>query len=306
MWPAARWRSRLAEAQRRGSVPGFATASMWRAWIALRAGAAADAEADARAAYGSVPAPMWQHFRGAACLIEVLIERGELVEAQAILEALGAAQESAADRGAEYFLSIRSMLRAARADLHGALADQLEVRRRRGGLTPDPDFDGWLRIARLLHATGDEAAAAREAQAALSWARVWDTPGYIGQALTVSGLIVGGDEGLAQLRDAVEHLERSPARRELALSLLELGAALRRRGERKAAREPLRRALDLAYGRRTARDRRARTRGTSRDRSQAPAPRINRTRGADTERTPDRRSRCQRGKQHRDRAGASS
>ena len=77
----------FAEAQRRGSVPGFATASMWRAWIALRAGAAADAEADARAAYGSVPAPMWQHFRAAACLIEVLIERGELVEAQAVLEA---------------------------------------------------------------------------------------------------------------------------------------------------------------------------------------------------------------------------
>ena len=102
-----------AEAQRRGSVPGFATASMWRAWIALRAGDAVGAEADARAAYGSVPAPMWQHFRGAACLIEVLIERGELVEAQTVLEALGGAQESGSGRGAEYFLSIRSMLRAA-------------------------------------------------------------------------------------------------------------------------------------------------------------------------------------------------
>ena len=45
---------------------------------------------------------------------------------------------------------------------------------------------------------------------------------------------------------AVEHLERSPARRELARALVELGAALRRRGERTAAREPLRRALDLA------------------------------------------------------------
>jgi DNA-binding NarL/FixJ family response regulator len=44
----------------------------------------------------------------------------------------------------------------------------------------------------------------------------------------------------------VEQLELSPARRELARSLVELGAALRRRGARKAAREPLRRALDLA------------------------------------------------------------
>jgi DNA-binding CsgD family transcriptional regulator len=62
----------------------------------------------------------------------------------------------------------------------------------------------------------------------------------------VSGLIRGGDEGLAQLHEAVAQLERSPARRELARSLIELGGALRRGGERKAAREPLRRALDIA------------------------------------------------------------
>ena len=48
------------------------------------------------------------------------------------------------------------------------------------------------------------------------------------------------------MHEAVGHLERSPARRELARSLVELGAALRRRGERTAAREPLRRALDIA------------------------------------------------------------
>ena len=59
-------------------------------------------------------------------------------------------------------------------------------------------------------------------------------------------MIRGGDEGLELLREAVAELERSPAKRELAVSLVELGAALRRRGERVAAREPLRRALDLA------------------------------------------------------------
>jgi DNA-binding CsgD family transcriptional regulator len=75
---------------------------------------------------------------------------------------------------------------------------------------------------------------------------VWGTPGNLGQALTDSALILGGDEGLERLREAVAHLERSPARRELARSLVELGAALRRRGERTAAREPLRRALDIA------------------------------------------------------------
>ena len=166
------------------------------------------------------------------------------VESTASLAAAGG--EDASEPGGELLYSTRSNLRAAQGDLAGALTDQLEARRLNGGQTPDPDFDGWLRIGRLLHATGDQQAAAREAEAALSWVRIWGTPGHIGQALTVSGLIIGGDEGIAQLHEAVAQLDRSPARRELARALVELGAALRRRGERKAAREPLRRALDLA------------------------------------------------------------
>ena len=235
-----------ADAQRRGSAPGFAAASAWRAWIALREGDAATAEADARAAYGLLPVAMWQHHWWAACLIEVLVERGALDEAQAVLEAAGGAGPLPPDRG-ELLLSTRSIVRAARGDLPGALADQLESRRRRGdGFQADPDFDGWIRIVRLLHVTGDEAAAQAEADAALGWARTWGTPGAIGQALAIAGPIRGGDAGIANLRDAVEQLERSPARRELALALIELGGALRRRGERAAARAPLRRALAIA------------------------------------------------------------
>jgi DNA-binding NarL/FixJ family response regulator len=48
------------------------------------------------------------------------------------------------------------------------------------------------------------------------------------------------------LREAVEQLERSPARCELARSLVDLGGALRRDGQRVAARDALRRALDIA------------------------------------------------------------
>jgi DNA-binding CsgD family transcriptional regulator len=235
-----------AEAQRRGSVVGFATAAVWRAWISLREGKAADAEADARAAYEALPPGVWQHSLCASCLIEVLVERGALEEAQSVLAASGGADAIAT--GDAWPLYARSILRAANGDMNGALADQLASRPPGSGsvAAPDPDFDGWLRIARLRHATGDESAALREADAALDWARVWDTPGYIGQALQTSGLILGGDEGLARLRDAVTQLERSPARLELARSLVDLGAALRRRGERVAAREPLRRALDIA------------------------------------------------------------
>jgi DNA-binding CsgD family transcriptional regulator len=49
------------------------------------------------------------------------------------------------------------------------------------------------------------------------------------------------------LRESVAVAEASPGRTELASSLTELGAALRRGGERRAARDPLRRALAVAH-----------------------------------------------------------
>jgi DNA-binding CsgD family transcriptional regulator len=53
-------------------------------------------------------------------------------------------------------------------------------------------------------------------------------------------------EGLDHLREAVETLHGSPAPLEHAEALAALGASLRRSGERKAAREPLREAVELA------------------------------------------------------------
>jgi hypothetical protein len=60
-------------------------------------------------------------------------------------------------------------------------------------------------------------------------------------------MLVGGQPGLDDLREAAEMLTRCGARLEHARSLVELGAALRRANQRIAAREPLRRGLDLAY-----------------------------------------------------------
>jgi DNA-binding CsgD family transcriptional regulator len=53
--------------------------------------------------------------------------------------------------------------------------------------------------------------------------------------------------GIPLLREAVGVLERSPARLELAHARLELGAALRRTGQRTHAREHLRASLDLTH-----------------------------------------------------------
>jgi DNA-binding CsgD family transcriptional regulator len=237
----------LAEATRSGSAAGFAIASTGLAWIALRRGEGAEAEAHARAAVDAVPLGGWQHGHCSAGLAEVLAERAQLDEAARILDAARVEGRAPGDQTSELLFSTRSLVRMAQGDAPGALEDQLEARRRRGELPAmDPDFGGWLRMARLLHAVGDAHRAREEAEAALGYARRFGTPGYIGQAQAVTGVLAGGASGLEQLREAVAHLERSPARHELARALLDLGGALRRDGQRMAAREALRRALDLA------------------------------------------------------------
>ena len=77
-------------------------------------------------------------------------------------------------------------------------------------------------------------------------ARAWGSPRPIGVALRARGLAEGGAEGIETLRESVDVLEGSSARLELARSLVELGAALRRANERAEARELLREGLDLA------------------------------------------------------------
>src|SRR5262249_54480528 len=157
-----------------------------------------DAEADARAAVDCLSEPTWPRVGAIACLTEVLVERGALDEARALLEPGPGVAHT--DGGAPFFLYVPSLLREAAAPVEGALGAALAWRRT---IEPDPDFDGWLRIARLRHARGDGEGAGREAAAALRWARAWGTPAHIGQALAVAGL-VGGD--LAQLAEAVGQL----------------------------------------------------------------------------------------------------
>jgi ATP/maltotriose-dependent transcriptional regulator MalT len=71
-------------------------------------------------------------------------------------------------------------------------------------------------------------------------------PGPIGHAFRVLGGLSPGGAALEALEQAVGHLEESQAALERARGLVDYGAALRRSGRRQAAREPLRRGLDLA------------------------------------------------------------
>ena len=145
----------LAESARRGSVPGFVLSSLWRAWIALREGDATAAEADARAAYELVTDVAWHRDTAVASLVDVLVDRGALDEARALLDAVVPEGEVALDVFDELLLSTRSHLRAAAGDALGALEDQLAARRAYGDhlkQDPDPNFPGWLRLARARYA----------------------------------------------------------------------------------------------------------------------------------------------------------
>ncbi|MEH3053735.1 MAG: LuxR C-terminal-related transcriptional regulator [Patulibacter minatonensis] len=67
----------------------------------------------------------------------------------------------------------------------------------------------------------------------------------LGPALRILGEVKGND-GLPELQEAVAVLDGAPARIQLARSLAQLGATLRRRGDVTEARAPLERAYDLA------------------------------------------------------------
>jgi DNA-binding CsgD family transcriptional regulator len=95
--------------------------------------------------------------------------------------------------------------------------------------------------------SGDDPDEARAgAQRMLREAHGWGTERAIGMALRAAGLVEGGASGLNLLEQATAVLERSPARLEHAHALVDLGVALRQAGRNVPAREPLRRALDLA------------------------------------------------------------
>jgi DNA-binding CsgD family transcriptional regulator len=112
-----------------------------------------------------------------------------------------------------------------------------------------PAFSTWRAdAAPLLASLGRHDEARALAREELERCTAFGAPGPLGVSLRTLGLIEPGVSGIGLLDQAVTHLQRSPARLEHALALLELGAATRRAGRRGDARELLREALELARG----------------------------------------------------------
>ena len=119
-------------------------------------------------------------------------------------------------------------------------ADELLARlERRRHRAPGPLGEA----AMVYLAAGEAERARRAAEEELGRARHWGAPSALAIAELQLGL-AAGDE--ARLERAATALAATPCRLELARALLALGAARRRANRRSEARQPLRRALDLA------------------------------------------------------------
>ncbi len=178
-----------------------------------------------------------------------LLERDDPAGAAAVLELPGGLGRWRAQPSFASYLFALARLSATRGDHDGGLAMLLEC----GQLVRDANARNpavnlpWRSEAALLVALLGAEDRARELVAEdLRLARAFGAPCAIGVAVRAAGLVERDDTRLERLAESEALLERAGTRLELARTLAELGASLRRAGRRRDAREPLRRALDLA------------------------------------------------------------
>jgi DNA-binding CsgD family transcriptional regulator len=235
-------------ARGRGSRSGFAVASTHLAKALFMRGELRRAEAAARDASSIQGDRGWYLLAATAITIHVLVERGQVAEAQAAYDAIGLGEEIPAARPATPTLIARGALRYAQGDLARAMAD-LNAARGRIDHYAKPNIvgmDARLLLVSIHRELGQRDEACATADACVEAATAWGTPGALGQALRAQGLVIGGEKGLELLGKAVETLQRSQMRLEYGRALVDLGAALRRGGARSQSRAPLREGFSIA------------------------------------------------------------
>jgi DNA-binding CsgD family transcriptional regulator len=239
----------LADARRLGSLPHVLGLSCFRALPHLRIGNLADAEADARTALETGPRLPGVHAALAlAVLLETLAERGELEAAEAADRRYPLVQQFPTMIQAAWLLAARGRLRLAQLRPAAALDDLLAAGDLFTRLRSPSATTPWRSDAALAKLALDERAEARALAAEeVALAEEFGGARTLGVALRAAGLVEDGSRGIELLRQSVAVLNSSAARLEHARAMADLGAALRRAGQRADSREILRTALDLAH-----------------------------------------------------------
>jgi tetratricopeptide (TPR) repeat protein len=251
----------LSGARGRGSMSMVAHASCLRSMIMRRIGRLDEAAADAALAldFKLATSPPLAVAWAAGLCIEALTRLGRLDEADAVAAAATGREPPAGWIHTATFLQARGGMRVAQGRHAEALDDLLAAGEAWRALGIDnPAAASWRTAAAAAQtALGRPQEAAALAAEQLALARRVGTPATLGAALRAHAAAADaghprGSGRSAQsvagqsLAEAVGLLETTPARYELALALADLGAFLRRSGRRADARDPLRRALDLA------------------------------------------------------------
>jgi len=186
---------------------------------------------------------------GLAHTVHVSLLSGELDVAERELAAVNVDHMLGPDPGGAWLMEALGLLDRTRGDLSSAARKLRDAGRRFDALEiTGPALTGWRGdLALALAGLGQTDEAAAVAADNLQRAERWGGSRPLGVALRVSGMVQGGEEGMALLRRSADTLEHSSAALEHATSLTELGSALRRANRRAEARGLLRAALDAAH-----------------------------------------------------------
>jgi len=234
-----------ADARARGSIEAHLAALTWGSLLALRRGDLPQAESDARTTLELADRHevLWTRIWSTAFLVQALVERGELEEADRAL-AQGRIESALGSAATLHALLARGRLHLAQGRRGEAIADLRATGE--SVIVNNPSYVPWRSELATALAREDPEQARELADGELARARELGQPRGIGVALRARGILEGGVSGVALLEEAVETLRDSPASLELARTLCDLGSAQRRAGQRSSAREPLREALELA------------------------------------------------------------
>jgi DNA-binding CsgD family transcriptional regulator len=221
-----------------------------RAWTRYRAGEVESAEADAfealRIAHDATRARGHAPIAAATAVLAGLERERPLEELEAIVAALPPAGDP--DTIVQDDLALaRAWLLLSNGDAQGALDIASELDRPESWGCGSPTLLPWRSVVSVaLAQLGEEERALEMAREELRLAELLGTPRALAIAQRAVAWAGPADERQAGLEAAVATLENGPAKLELARVTCELGAELRRRGDRTAAREVLRRAYALA------------------------------------------------------------
>jgi DNA-binding NarL/FixJ family response regulator len=242
------WEQTIAQAHRNGSLFSQISISLWDGAFKLAQGELAEAEELLTGnlaemdLYGIGVPQAVAYTNG--FLGGVRLEAGDAAGARQALGGVTVADGDTAD-GTNFVRRTLVGIQLAEGKGEAAL-EAAEDYERHAQRAPNPAWAPWRSLkAQALALLGRREEAIELAREEVELARAWGAPTGVGRSLRVLGELLGKD-GMSELEQAVELLESSPQRIERARALAALGAELRRARRPSDAREPLRRALELA------------------------------------------------------------